>query len=140
VQLSDIRLEHDIHYQSDGQTRFEIPDDSFVMLGDNVSSSLDSRKWEGVVVELQDGTELRAPTRRRTPDDREPNNFDRSDPDFLSFHDVDGVPHRIMRSAIKDERERVSMPFVERRDLLGRAFFTFFPFPPLGDFRPGFHP
>ena len=33
-----------------------------------------------------------------------------------------------------------SLPFVHRSDLVGRAFFIFFPTPPLGDFRPRFLP
>ena len=52
---------------------------------------------------------------------------------------ADGIPREFKLDECEYE-SGVRRPYVHRDDLLGRAFFTFFPFPPFGDFRPRFLP
>jgi signal peptidase I len=140
VRLRDVRLWHDLHY-SDGRggvTRWEIPEDSFVVLGDNTDSSRDSRLWEAYVITTPDGREFVADSSIKLEDGRSALNV-RVDGETIRFRDSHGIEREFAVDSC-EYRPDVRRPFVRREDLLGRAFFTFFPFPPFGEFRPRFLP
>lgn len=133
--FSDLYVACDLQYE---KTRaWEIPDDGFVMLGDNTGSSKDSREWEVNVVTTADGRVYEGEDLVKLEDNsvvpfREVDGV-------YEFIDVDGVFRRVpMEGATKEDRVR--RPFVRRSDLIGRAFVTFFPFPPFGNLRLHFLP
>lgn len=137
--LREFVLEEDVQYtaQSDYKTEFRIPDDGFVMLGDNTASSQDSRAWKANVVKHRDGRTFVAPDDARLDDENKVRTF-RSRPDGgVDFVDVDGISRSFAKGEYEVERG-VPQPYARRRDLVGPAFFVFFPFPPFGDFRPRF--
>jgi hypothetical protein len=134
VTVSDVKVDEDIYYESDGKYRWNIPPGCYVMLGDHTGSSNDSRLWKANVVTLRDGTRLVAADKVRLDDGDERTNF-RKVEDRYEFIDSDGVERRIpVDDAASVSHEHT--PYVQERDLIGRAFFVFFPFPPFGDFRP----
>ncbi len=53
--ISDLALGRDIHYEARNTDEFEIPEDNYVMMGDNVRNSHDSRGWIRRTVTLKDG-------------------------------------------------------------------------------------
>lgn len=137
--ISNVTLHEDIEYL--GRHTFEIPDDGFVMLGDNTSNSSDSRKWRANVLRMNDGTEFVAADQIHTESDGQIRNFHLDDQaGVYRFLDSYAVPREIPA----DQVESVSaeqLPYARRADLVGRAFFIFFPFPPFEDeFRPRFLP
>lgn len=139
-EVTNLTLAHDIHYT--GRHAFDIPDDGFVMLGDNTSNSSDSRKWAANVVTLNDGSGIQyvAPDRVHTESDGDVANFvtDR-EAGVFRFRDSYGVPREVPMDQADVELRK--LPFARRHDLVGRAFFIFFPFPPFQDeFRPRFLP
>ncbi len=134
--FSDVRIDRDLQY---GKSRaWDIPDDGFIMLGDNTGSSKDSREWRVNVVTMADGRQF-AGEQDVKLEDNSSVRF-RDDGENYTFIDVDGVLRRIPVEGTTIDRG-VRRPFVRRRDLVGRAFVTFYPFPPFGnEFRPHFLP
>lgn len=144
VVIRNVVGENDVQYGNNGTTTFDIPDDGYVMLGDNTWSSRDSRMWNANVVRTKDGREFVAPDYARVTEDREESVF-RSLPDGgVEMTDSYGVPRRFTKDEIESVRRGVAQPFARRDDLVGRAFLIFFPWPssldflqnPVRDFRP----
>lgn len=136
AEVSGFRVDEDVQYSDSGRTTFDIPDDGFVMLGDNTNSSRDSRLWTANVVRLRDGREFVAPRDARIADDVEVRAFRERPDGGLDFIDADGISHSVTKDEIATIDRDVPLPFVRRRDLIGPAFLVFFPFPPFGEFRP----
>lgn len=137
--VRNLVVEEDTQYTSGGGlTTFDIPDDGYVMLGDNTTSSRDSRLWTARVITTKSGEEFVCPERARVDDDREVSVFRKLEDGTLEFRDSYGVMRRVPKAEIRSDRDDVPQPFVRRADLVGRAFLVFFPFPPAANFRPRF--
>lgn len=133
--FSGIRVDADLHYE--GSSSWNVPPDHFVMLGDNTTNSRDSRKWDCHEIVDRNGRSYIADGNVKLDDGSSFRNF-RSDGDDWVFLDSHGIARRIPKEGAKTST--TERPFVHRDDLIGRAFFTFFPFPPFGEFRPRFLP
>jgi len=135
--IREVRIDRDVQYTQDGEWPREagtsIPDGYYFMLGDNTSSSKDSRAWKIAEVTLKDGTIIRwEEGRDLQPGDvpGQPNaNFDPGDPDRLIEvkADVDGLLRRFHTSDVVKKRVEVPYPLVSRDHLVGRAFAIFWP-------------
>jgi hypothetical protein len=135
--VTDVRVDHDLYYHSghddpqyaigdDGSIR--VPADSYFMLGDNTTSSHDSRKWTANGVRLQPGradglTEVWwdaqngpkfEPTRRG----------ESAGPTRKVVTDLDGIVRTWEPSAEDGEILSRRVPFVTRDLVVGRAFFA----------------
>jgi signal peptidase I len=134
--FSGMRVFRDLQYAK--SRAWQVPDDGFVMLGDNTISSKDSREWRVNVVTTADGRVYEGEDIVKLEDNSQVR-FRTSDDGHYEFIDVDGVFRRIPAEGSEFVAD-VRRPFVRRRDLVGRAFVTFFPFPPFGDARLHFLP
>lgn len=137
--LTDLRLDRDIYYLGetigdDGWSDvWEIPDDCFLMLGDNTRSSADSRAWKVTRVELKDGTAIEWEQRGNAVDDvNNPGPRDDVDGVVTVEADVDGLVRRYRVEDMADSELGIPRPYVTRDHLIGRAFAVFWPiyFPP----------
>jgi signal peptidase I len=136
VKLAKITLEHDLQYSGQGPGTWDIPEGRFFMLGDNTRASRDSRLWQGKVFRTKDGAEYVADDSVRLDDEQSVVNV-RDAGDAYDFHDSYGVKRHVAKDDLVDGIYKVeNQPFVRREDLVGRAFFIFFPFPPAGEWRP----
>lgn len=136
VKVSKIVLEHDLQYSAQGAGVWDVPDGRFFMLGDNTRASRDSRLWQGKVFRTKDGAEYVADDSVRLDDEHSVLNV-RDVGDAYEFHDSYGVLRHVAKDDLVDGMYKVeNQPFVRREDLVGRAFFIFFPFPPAGEWRP----
>ncbi len=133
--IHDVRVERDIEYQ--GRKEWKIGKDEFFMLGDNVGGSKDSRKWYVNVITTANGTVYKAEDSVKLEDGRVVR-LKQNDGKWR-FLDVEGVLREVPVEGT-DVQTNVPAPFVRRRDLVGRAFVIFFPFPPIADWRPRFLP
>jgi hypothetical protein len=136
AECSRFFVENDAEYQ--GNHAWDLGPDDFIALGDNVSSSADSREWFTNVIRLKDGREFEAPSHARIRSENIQETNLRETDAAVSFHDSYGVPRRLTTGELAEDRvERgVKRPFVKRGDLVGPAFLIFWPVPPKGDFRP----
>lgn len=131
--LEGLRIDHDLHYSLGGGDRhrpelgspqgLRVPDDSYFMLGDNTFSSSDSRAWEAGGVRLRDGREIwwnlsghdgTGPSHVRGSDERR-------------VVDVDGVERRWHDDEEAEDLPRRWLSFVPRENVVGRAFYIFWP-------------
>lgn len=130
--LENLRIDTDLHY-SIGAARFRtelgapqgvrVPDDAYLMLGDNTDYSSDSRAWEAGGVRLKDGQEIwwNLSGEQGTGPSRV------AGTQLNSCVDVDGIER-----TWHDEEEQESLPhrwitFVPRDHVVGRAFVIFWP-------------
>jgi signal peptidase I len=128
--VRDVVLRRDIFYlpPPSGQTRWELPGDSYFGLGDNTQGSLDSRAWEVKTLVLRDGREytgfwFNASRVGTGPSDANPVFY----PDNkLRFADMHGDEHILDRADIIAERPAWA-PFIPARNLLGKAIVVFWP-------------
>ncbi len=140
VRISKIRLDHDLQYgQYYGMpSSWDVPAGCYFMLGDNTNQSRDSRAWKAHVFKLKSGGEpIYVDVESVRLDDETPVPSLHDLGDAFDVLDSYGVRRRIAKAdlvggAYTDQ----NAPFVKREDLVGRAFLIFFPFPPLGEWRP----
>jgi signal peptidase I len=134
--VRDVVGENDVQYTRTGDQEWDIPDDAYIMLGDNTGSSRDSRLWTANVVRTKDGREFVAPTTARVTEEREETVFRMRPDGGVDFIDSYAIPRSFAASEIEEIRREVHEPFARRADLVGRAFVIFFPFRSAGEFRP----
>jgi signal peptidase I len=126
--VQNLAIDRDLHYTLTGsddrpelRTGLKIPDDSFFMLGDNTNSSSDSRKWQATGVKLKDGREIwwnisgESSTR---PTDSS---------GMRRVIDLEGVERTWSRSEEIGSDETRHVSFVPRANVIGRAFYIFWP-------------
>ena len=136
--FTKVKLEHDLQYSARGAGDWQIPAGCYFMLGDNTNASRDSREWKGRIYHTKDGHEYVADESSVRIDDSQPAQpAVRDRGESLEMFDSYGV-HRLVAKAdlVDPNPPSVPQPFVKRDDLVGRAFFIFFPFPPMGEWRP----
>jgi len=123
-----IRVERDIIYEAKGTALFEnIPDDAFVVLGDNTKGSHDSRLWQAREYHLT-GRQKPIVATLSAPDPetgKEVPNVRRKDGRY-ALTDVDGVRHEFAAAQL-ERTVAVKLPYVRRRHLLGRAALIHWP-------------
>ena len=130
ARFSEIRIDRDVYYTRRGTCRnVKIPEGHYFMLGDNSRSSKDSREWEVEIVTLRDGTVIRRDQDRKEDDF---SGMPKTGPGQETFRDIHGLWRIVTRSEIEDSRFE-SAPFVPRDNLIGRAFFVFWPLNPMKD-------
>jgi len=131
--ISALQVHRDIHYLRENPDRlpYDVPKGHFLMLGDNSAHSKDGRLWQEVEFTLKDGTVIRGDGDRSA----------RGDDGLQQFvHDtvnrrlelVDDTGYRWVLPASEvqnfDAPREKAAPFVPAENLVGRAFFIFFPF------------
>jgi len=132
--FTGIRLQRDVHYGREGRSNVEIPEGHFFVLGDNTTNSMDSRKWMLNVtrVEGEDGT---IQVYEWDSDQK--------------VDDVSQRPERGPGEQVKMDRFGIwrkwrlsdqvgtdfdrKAPFVPRENMIGKAFFVFWPMNVLKD-------
>jgi signal peptidase I len=129
LRLRSMALYRDLHYQEDLRANglfgeghpIRVPPDGFVGMGDNSSSSKDSRLWKKIEVELKDG--------RTVTGEFDPEMFARDEArGEIVMTDVNGNRWTLRRDEVKDFQVRPeSAPFVPRDCLIGQAFMVFWP-------------
>jgi len=138
VTLSKIKLEHDLQYSARGSGDWQIPAGCYFMLGDNTNASRDSREWKGRIYRTKDGREfVTDESSVRIDDSQQPRSAVMDRGEFIEMFDSYGVHRLIAKADLVDSNPpSVPQPFVKRDDLVGRAFFIFWPVPPKGTWRP----
>ncbi len=131
--ITALAADRDIHYLRENPDRlpYTIPAGHYLMLGDNSAHSKDGRLWQEVEFTLTDGTVIRGDGDRSA----------RGDDGLQQFvHDtvnrrlelVDDTGYRWVLPANEvqnfDAPREAAAPFVPAENLVGRAFFIFFPF------------
>jgi len=137
-QLEDLQLYRDVFYtvQHATTTHWKIPNDSYVMLGDNTQDSADGREWQLAGVRRTSGPDagqvIRGSRRGSENPRRVPGGADGSE---IFFRDLYGERHHLLDS----EAEMMTpekTPFVPRSLMTGRALLVFWPLKPtLGVYR-----
>jgi signal peptidase I len=122
VRFTEPTIWRDIHYEKKGRgDEITIPGGHYFMLGDNSRRSKDSRVWAVRIYEMKDGTTFRY-------DDTEMETRPRAGPEpgTLVFLDQEGIVRTIREADVARERSEAA-PFVPERNMVGRAFFIFWP-------------
>jgi len=130
--LEEPRVWRDVYYTARGRSEWTIPDDCYVMLGDNTQDSSDSREWEFDRFEVEEGGEVAVVRGNRRKDE---NPIQVGGRDQLYFVDEYGQRHWLDTSggepadgfvaATKLPPEPAS--FVQRDLITGRAIAVFWP-------------
>lgn len=134
ARFTDLTLERDEYYTPQGASYSDvrIPESHYFVLGDNSRSSADSREWRKVVYELKDGRTFARDDRREEDLSTRPEDIP---PGMEAFQDIHGIWRVIPKREIESQHTEPA-PFVPRENLIGRAFFVFWPMPPVSkDFR-----
>jgi signal peptidase I len=124
------RIERDLHYVADGQTRFLVPPDSYLCLGDHPADSSDGRHWRVTMIEdLRTGEVLEgdADGMRHRSSRNDGRNPRRRDDGKDEFTDKDENV-RVFRS--ESEWRRLGTyhtPFLPRSLIVGRATWVVWP-------------
>jgi hypothetical protein len=125
--FSDLETYRDIYYTTEAKvTQFKIPDDSYVMLGDNTQDSSDSREWQLGKYKVGDTiirgnwrpNDQSAPNPAKIPGEPEGTR--------VFFRDEWGELHTFF-PAPNTVPEFEQAPFVPRNLLVGRALIVFWP-------------
>ncbi len=126
VEFRDLELRRDIHYVAmdnfqPGLPR-EIGPDRYVVMGDNVPHSSDSRMWQMETVTLEGGAQFQAESLRNGGGQR------RRDPDGTeAVRDVYGNEWIIAPGSFAERSYPVPAPYVEARHVVGKAFLVWWP-------------
>lgn len=124
------RIERDLYYVADGQTRFLVPPDSYLCLGDHPADSSDGRHWRVTMIEdLRTGeiVEGDADGMRHRSSRNDGRNPRRRDDGADEFTDKDENV-RVFRS--ESEWRRLGTyhtPFLPRSLIVGRATWVVWP-------------
>lgn len=126
--LSDLEAYRDIHYTESvaGSSEFTIPDDSYVMLGDNTQDSSDSREWQFVHYRwpASDGF-VRGNFRAQNENPQTVAGGPEGPRVF--FRDEWGELHTFLAREAQIGPQRELAPFVPRHLVTGRALVVFWP-------------
>jgi signal peptidase I len=129
--FEEVRLYRDLHYVRDGSSleNVEIPEGHLFCLGDNTRSSKDSRRWRLDVYQMENGDRFRHDSNDDDPESRvRPG----PRPGTIRFQDERGIWVTLDEAEVK-ARFSEAAPFVPRENVIGRAFFVFWPLNPFND-------
>lgn len=122
-EFESVAVHRDIYYTNAGVLahgrKVTIPEDSLFALGDNSPESKDSRLWESRTYELADG-------RKITGDPGETETF-RREGSRIRMADVFGETYVFDESSIARQNPDQYAPFIPRKNVMGKAFFVFWP-------------
>ena len=134
--VTDMVVRRDIFYlpntASSGSpmAQWTIPDDSYFGMGDNTQNSYDSRSWQTITFDLNDGQSITgfdldftAGLGRPVPPDANPKYLRNGS---ILFADVHGDEYSLWPHDIKGRSEHPA-PFIHERYLLGKAIMVFWP-------------
>jgi signal peptidase I len=101
-----------------------IPEDCYVVMGDNSPTSKDSRMWRMRTIVFTDGRVLQGDADAYSEKD----DYGRSmEPGYFKFRDIYGVEYsRLEKDCVKMQVDKPCM-FVNRRDIIGKAFLVCWP-------------
>ncbi|MHC4598785.1 MAG: signal peptidase I [Planctomycetota bacterium] len=125
--LKRLTLFRDIFYLEEGrgilrereEDGLRIPEDSYFVLGDNCTSSKDSRLWRRIRFRLLDGREIEGEYEAGTVD---------TSRGEIHLLDTTGVRWHLTRREVTNFEARARFaPFVPRENLIGQAFLVFWP-------------
>ena len=132
VHFESTEVMRDIHYAGKGRSFFDIPAGHYVMLGDNVPSSKDSREWAKITITppALGGRTVSGDTEAildpRNLEERETNPWtDDAGREF--FMDRFGNKIDITEGGYGEGIQRHPSPLVPRRLVIGRAMAVFLP-------------
>jgi signal peptidase I len=130
--ISALQAHRDIHYLRENPDRlpYVIPQDKFLMLGDNSAHSKDGRLWEEVEFTLKDGTVIRGDGDRSARGDDGRQQFVHDTVNRrLELVDDTGYRWELPAEQVQnfDAPREGPAPFVPAENIVGRAFFIFFP-------------
>jgi hypothetical protein len=126
----DPALFRDIHYVSKGQTRFLIPENHYLFLGDNSGTSEDSRYWRRTALRVAatgavlEGDSQGVTVRSIRPPGRNP--WMKPDGSY-GFVDHLGTIHRFASQDDFEELGSWPTPYVPREFFLGRGIMVLLP-------------
>jgi len=127
LECREVAVYRDIYHFNEGVLgpgrSLTIGPEQFLVLGDNSLTSKDSRLWQRVRFALKDGRTFEADL------DNVDSAFILGRGDATAFTDVHGREIELSREELSGNPEVRSTPFVPAEDLIGRAFFVFWPFP-----------
>ena len=135
IVLRDMRIDHDLYYVGPREQTMQVPErdrpgmtmrDQYFMLGDNTTSSSDSRMWNARGQKLRDGSEVWWDS--QNSEDTNYRIDTRDGKTVYSVTDVEGVH----RTWTEDDVDHAAgggsltrrMSFVSRDRIVGRAFFA----------------
>jgi signal peptidase I len=125
--VKDLKLFRDIFYLEEGRGILReqggdgllIPADSYFVLGDNCTSSKDSRLWKRIRFRLRDGREIEGEYEAGTVDNSRGE---------IHLVDTTGVLWHLTRREVEDfEASPHYAPYVPKENLIGQAFMVFWP-------------
>lgn len=135
ITFGAVKLEEDVYFRRQGRTKWEVPEGSFVALGDNSEQSRDSRHWQVSEIDVPHSSigeagegqaTIRFSPQLPTEFGTQRENLRREGSDTV-FEDVHGVERRIPTAEILSTRHRIAAPFFRREHLIGRATLIFWP-------------
>ncbi len=149
AEISNLRIARDVYYKAedpsaDGRNSENIQDgnpirtgrDQYLMMGDNVGNSHDSRKWKKMTYVLKDGRRVVYESQAdKSSDLEERENVQRQLglpklPDHYIKADLNGREWVFNDEDIHPEHpmaERENFAFVDRRHIIGKAFWVWWP-------------
>lgn len=130
LEIEDLELCRDIFHLGGLLSRWEVPEDSYVALGDNTQDSSDSRFWTLDRFEIDgDGEEPRILRGNRRPGENPLQAIDDDGLVRIFFRDEVGERWTFDSDEVKQLTEEES-PFVPREFVLGRAVLVVWPMKP----------
>jgi signal peptidase I len=140
IRLKNLALGRDIYYRGKNESSREgalrddeaipIPPDSYLMMGDNVANSHDSRAWIERTFELKDGRTIVCEAQQVNYGNIRQNlqtKFNLPDlPDYGIDGDINGNDVAFNRDQIKNESQR-PFHFVEQKYIVGKALWIWWP-------------
>ena len=135
--FEDVRIFRDIHYTQGGgrQTRWTIPPDGYVVLGDNPQDSSDARDWSLAGIEVQAGPEAGRVVRGNNRHGENPRWTGTRGPQSgqrIFLRDELGELYTYPAAEVK-ELPPVGAPIVSRDAVVGRAVLVVWPLNPFLD-------